>query len=133
MYFKKDVLLFLTTMTAFLVLHPVQGMAFSSSNNNNHNSTNANMDGETDELYGKVMCGYQGWFGAPGDDPVNNNLSWFHWCLEETEPTPETITIDAWPDYSEYQEEQLFYPVNYDWFYPNGEKAGFFSSDRETI
>ncbi len=129
--FKKDVLLFLMTMTAFLVLHPEQGMVFSSSNNYSHNNANANMDGETDELYDKIMCGYQGWFGAPGDDPVSNNLSWFHWCLEETEPTPETITFDTWPDYSEYPEELLFYPVNYDWFYPDGKKAGFFSSNLE--
>ena len=133
--FKKHFLLFLMPlmMAAFLFLHPVREIAFSSSNNNNSNYNykyNSAKNGETDELFNKVMCGYQGWFGAPGDD-LDNDASWFHWCLGGTEPTPGTITIDSWPDYSEYQEESLFYPENYDWFYPNGEKAGFFSSNLE--
>lgn len=30
-------------------------------------------------LANKVMCGYQGWFGAPGDT-TNNLVGWKHWC-----------------------------------------------------
>lgn len=96
----------------------------------NNNTKNANTNNETDDLYNKVMCGYQGWFGAPGDD-LDNDVFWYHWCVRGTEPTPGTVTIDTWPDYSEYPEYLLFYPENYDWFYPNGEKAGFFSSNLE--
>jgi hypothetical protein len=81
-----------------------------------------------DSLYNKVMCGYQGWFSAAGDDPGNFTF-WKHWCKSDSEPTPETITIDAWPDYSEYPPELLFYPSGYDWYYPDGTKAGFFSSN----
>ncbi|MCP5052580.1 MAG: hypothetical protein GY940_35760, partial [bacterium] len=82
-------------------------------------------------LYNKVMCGYQGWFGAPGDDPYGN-LSWKHWCIDGKEPTPLTITIDSWPDYTEYPQDQLFFPAGYNWNYPDGSPAGFFSSNMES-
>jgi hypothetical protein len=140
MILKKNLffslLLLLLIMTGFLFLHLLGGMVFSSSNNDNDNNNDHNnnksaiTNNETDELYNKVMCGYQGWFGAPGDN-LANGVSWYHWCVEGTEPTPDTITIDTWPDYSEYHEESLFYPKNYDWFYPSGKKAGFFSSNLE--
>jgi hypothetical protein len=125
---KKFFFLFLLLliMTPFLFLHFLGGMVFSY----NNNTKNANTNNETDDLYNKVMCGYQGWFGAPGDD-LDNDVFWYHWCVRGTEPTPGTVTIDTWPDYSEYPEYLLFYPENYDWFYPNGEKAGFFSSNLE--
>ena len=127
--------LLLLIMTPFLFLHFLGGMVFSSSNKDNegthyNNTQSANTNNETDDLYNKVMCGYQGWFGTPGDD-LSNDVYWYHWCVKGTEPTPDTITIDTWPDYSEYPEELIFYPENYGWFYPNGEKAGFFSSNLE--
>lgn len=87
----------------------------------------------TENMYNKIFCGYQGWFGAANDDPVNN-IGWFHWCIYGTEPSPDSITFDIWPDYSEYDKNTLFYSTNYDWRYNNGEQAGFFSSNvEETI
>jgi hypothetical protein len=123
MQIKKSIFVFLTIAVFFLLpVHPLHAVFPAQ-------ETGADDDG----LHNKVMCGYQGWFGAPGDNLVNTG-TWFHWCLLETEPRPDTITFDAWPDYSEYREDQLFYPVNFDWFYPNGKKAGFFSSNiRETV
>ncbi|MEN8155106.1 MAG: glycoside hydrolase family 71/99-like protein, partial [Acidobacteriota bacterium] len=78
----------------------------------------------------KIMCGYQGWFAAPGDDPVYD-VSWLHWCRSGTQPSPETITFDLWPDYSEYMEGTLFYSIAEDWKYQDGRRAGFFSSNIE--
>lgn len=80
-----------------------------------------------DNMYNKIFCGYQGWFGADNDDPVND-INWFHWCINGTEPSPDTVTFDIWPDYSEYDKKTLFYSNAYDWKYKNGERAGFFSS-----
>lgn len=87
-------------------------------------------DEPTEGLHNTIMCGYQGWFGAPGDD-VLYDMGWLHWCLMNTEPTPDTITFDTWPDYSEYNEAQLFYPSSFNWMYPDGTPAGFFSSNLE--
>lgn len=84
----------------------------------------------SDTLENKVMCGYQGWFAAPGDDPVYN-VSWLHWCKAGTEPSPETVIFDLWPDYSEYRDETLFYSLSADWKYHDGRRAGFFSSNVE--
>lgn len=87
----------------------------------------------TENMYNKIFCGYQGWFGAANDDPLNN-VGWFHWCISGTEPTPDTITFDIWPEYSEYDKNTLFYSTDYEWKYKNGEQAGFFSSNiEETI
>ncbi|MCP5051195.1 MAG: hypothetical protein GY940_28780 [bacterium] len=83
-----------------------------------------------DNLYNKVMCGYQGWFSTPGDG-FGKNSFWRHWCVGPPAPTPGTITIDAWPDFSEYPPHTLFYSDAYDWRYPDGSEAGFFSSNLE--
>ncbi len=58
-------------------------------------------DRRADTLTGKVMCGYQGWFAAPGDAM---GIGWGHYTF-----TPEgTCTIDLWPDVRELDKDELF-------------------------
>src|SRR5690242_2422907 len=52
-------------------------------------------------LDGKLMFGYQGWFGCPGDGSLLN--SWEHWS-RGGEPTAATLRVDMWPDVSELSE-----------------------------
>jgi len=64
---------------------------------------------DTSTLYGKVICGYQGWFTCPGD---GSGMGWFHWGKPFAAPSdkfkPGTCAIDLWPDMSEYKEEDKF-------------------------
>jgi hypothetical protein len=46
---------------------------------------------------GTVLVGYQGWFRCPGDGSPRN--AWSHWS--KGTPSPETISIDVYPDVSE--------------------------------
>lgn len=50
-------------------------------------------------LKGKVMTGYQGWFGTPND--IADTGGWKHWARNST-MIPENFTIDMWPDLTEY-------------------------------
>ena len=52
-------------------------------------------------LFGTVMCGYQGWFSAPGDA---SNMGWRHYGFEQ----PGQCHIDLWPDVSELEPEEKF-------------------------
>ena len=85
-------------------------------------------------LTGKVMFGYQGWFGCPNDGSDMNR--WIHWGDDvpadplsftwgDVEP-PGTLklTVDCWPDMREYGEGER-YPTGL--FLPNGEQAEVFS------
>ncbi|WP_168567166.1 glycoside hydrolase family 71/99-like protein [Crateriforma spongiae] len=57
-------------------------------------------------LDGKVMCGYQGWFNCPGD---GSELGWRHWGRSSRRMFgPESVTIDLWPDVSEFDDGELF-------------------------
>ena len=53
-------------------------------------------------LDGKVLFGYQGWFRAPGD---GSNVGWSHWS--RTIPSAESITVDLYPDLSEFDARDL--------------------------
>lgn len=55
----------------------------------------------TESLFGKVMCGYQGWFAAPGD---GSDLGWVHYGFEK----PGQCHIDLWPDVSELSKGERF-------------------------
>jgi hypothetical protein len=48
-------------------------------------------------LAGKVMCGYQGWQGVPGD---GTGLGWIHWA-ERGQFEPGDCHVEMWPDLSE--------------------------------
>ncbi|HZP13333.1 MAG TPA: hypothetical protein VFB36_13015, partial [Nevskiaceae bacterium] len=44
-------------------------------------------------LSGKVLAGYQGWFGCPGD--FQGNTVWQHWFLKRVAPV--NLTVDLLP------------------------------------
>lgn len=78
-------------------------------------------------LTGKIMCGYQGWFNAPGDGA---DLGWVHWG-GSGKFEPGYCTVDWWPDMSEYGADEKF-PSGFQ--YPNGSTAFVFSSyNRKTV
>ena len=52
---------------------------------------------------GKVIIGYQGWFGCPGDGSEVDD--WIHWF--KGTPSIEFLSVDFWPDVSELTEEEL--------------------------
>ncbi len=72
-----------------------------------------------------VMSGYQGWFRAEGD-PANQG--WGHYGLRR-EFDPENLSIDLWPDVSEYP---VTYPTAF--LHDDGSVARVFSSvDKSTV
>jgi hypothetical protein len=48
---------------------------------------------------GRVMCGYQGWFRAPGDGA---NEGWGHYAARGKFDS-EHVHLDFWPDVAEYE------------------------------
>jgi hypothetical protein len=61
---------------------------------------------DTSTLTGKVMCGYQGWFGAPGDGSSDPN--WRHWTKHRGPLTDGNAKFDLWPDVSELSSNECF-------------------------
>jgi hypothetical protein len=55
-------------------------------------------------LTGKVMCGYQGWFTAPGD---GSGKGWSHYP-RRGRFEPGSCNIDLWPDVSELEPSERF-------------------------
>ena len=80
-------------------------------------------------LKGKVMTGYQGWFNCEGDGA---NLGWTHWARDRKKPFgPGNITVDLWPDVSEYDDDELYTTA---FRYKDGTEAKTFSShNRKTV
>ena len=74
------------------------------------------------ELDYKVMMGYQGWFLAPGDGSATNN-PWNHWFKSGTTPDAANLSVDMWPDMSEYTDK-----FNTNMTYADGSNAQLFSS-----
>jgi hypothetical protein len=61
---------------------------------------------DTSTLTGKAMTGYQGWFNCEGDGA---GLGWTHWARNRGKAfVPGNVTVDLWPDVSEYAPEELF-------------------------
>jgi hypothetical protein len=56
-------------------------------------------------LHGKVIFGYQGWFGCLNDGSYQN--TWVHWFRYNSDPTATNLTVDFWPDVSELSQSEL--------------------------
>jgi hypothetical protein len=54
---------------------------------------------DTTTLHRKLMFGYQGWFGCPGDG--SRLGSWEHWFARGQPARAATLRVDMWPDVSE--------------------------------
>lgn len=62
-------------------------------------------------LDGKLVCGYQGWFMAPGDgNPAS--VGWRHWSRDTDDVGPGLYTVEMWPDVREYSASDLFAAPN---------------------
>jgi hypothetical protein len=78
-------------------------------------------------LTGKVMCGYQGWFTAPGD---GSGRGWRHYSAQG-QFKPGYCGIDLWPDVSELDDDEK-YPTPF--HHSDGRIASVFSSyQRKTV
>ena len=78
---------------------------------------------DTTTLFGKVMCGYQGWFSVPGDGSAGN--AWRHWTKGKGPMKDGNAHVDLWPDVSELAPNELFLT---DFTFSNGQPAKVFSS-----
>ena len=59
---------------------------------------------DTSTMTGKVLCGYQGWFGAQGDGA---GRGWYHWSGRNGF-RPGSCKIDMWPDVSELDPDERY-------------------------
>jgi len=84
---------------------------------------------DTRTLTGKVMCGYQGWFNCEGDGA---GLGWTHWARNRHRLfAPGNITVDLWPDMSEFGPDERF---ETGFHHSDGRPAEVFSSfNRQTV
>jgi len=80
-------------------------------------------------LTNQVICGYQGWFGTPGDGSHINR--WRHWFRgNESAPAYDRATIDMYPTTDEYDSTDL---VESGIKMPDGTYAKFFSSFKPNV
>src|SRR3989338_1041407 len=77
-------------------------------------------------LKGKVIFGYQGWFGCPGDGSQVNQ--WFNWFRDNSPDAP-GLTVDFWPDTSELSAREL---CQTNMLLPDGSHASAFSAYNES-
>ncbi len=79
-------------------------------------------------MAGKVICGYQGWFGTPSD-PAEGNY-WRHWGGGTPEHL-ERISFELYPDTREYDPATI-HPTGHPDL-GDGRKAGLFSSGYSSV
>lgn len=78
-------------------------------------------------LHQKVLCGYQGWFRCPGD---GSGESWLHWSRNRREVTPQSLTVEMWPDMSEYRKNERFLVPGFTG--PDNQRMFLFSSANQS-
>lgn len=74
-------------------------------------------------MHHKVMCGYQGWFRCAGDGA---DQGWKHWSRDARRISPRSVTVEMWPDMTEYTDEEKFATPAFT--NPDGSPAHLFSS-----
>ncbi|MBS0264646.1 MAG: hypothetical protein JSS02_22115 [Planctomycetes bacterium] len=62
-------------------------------------------DVDATTLHHKVLCGYQGWFRCPGDP---EDRGWVHWSRDSQSLDARTVTVDLWPDLSEFGDDETY-------------------------
>lgn len=77
----------------------------------------------SDTLRHKVLCGYQGWFRCAGD---GTDEGWLHWSRNRNRVTPDSLTVEMWPDMSEYSESERYAVSGFTG--PDDQPASLFSS-----
>lgn len=77
-------------------------------------------------LHGKVIFGYQGWFGCLNDGSRQN--TWVHWFHYNATSTAADLTVDLWPDVTELTKDELCVT---DMKLPDGSPAVLFSNYNE--
>ena len=107
--------------------NPVHALSFEEAVEGMQPYTGVHVPGvDTTTLRGKVMCGYQGWFAAEGD---NLGRGWVHYGGADFGPG--RCAIDMWPDMSEMDEDEK-YPTPFK--HADGSTAHVFSSgNRKTV
>jgi hypothetical protein len=76
-------------------------------------------------LTGKLMFGYQGWFGCPDDG--SQLARWEHWFRAGQPAGEPALRVDMWPDLSELpQSERCATPLTL----PEGRTAQLYSAYR---
>ncbi|GIW92697.1 MAG: hypothetical protein KatS3mg110_0738 [Pirellulaceae bacterium] len=78
---------------------------------------------KNDSLYGKLLCGYQGWFRCAGD---GSGDGWWHWSRRPERLAPDTVAVEMWPDMESYSPEEQYEAAGF--VYPDGRPATLFSS-----
>ena len=86
------------------------------------------------KLTGKVICGYQAWFNCYGDGSAVER--WAHWSAGKYRsndgfPAPGHLSIEAYPDVSEYEPTSL-YQTGFSNF-ADGTPAKLFSSYKQDV
>jgi hypothetical protein len=77
-------------------------------------------------LKGKVIFGYQGWFGCLNDG--SDAGTWVHWFRYNSDPVGTNLTVDLWPDVSELSPSEIC-PTKM--HMADGSTAGLFSDYNE--
>jgi len=78
---------------------------------------------DASRLRGKILSGYQGWFRTPED---GQNNGWLHWSRDRKSITPETVSVEMWPDMTDYSQEEKYAAPGFT--HPDGSQAHLFSS-----
>ena len=79
----------------------------------------------------QIICGYQGWYGFPGDGaPINRWLHWFRGNATTTTPVYENAQIDMYPTMNEYDADDM---KQSGVLMPDGTNSQFFSSARPNV